>query len=175
MNQADLDQLLKQTLADHRIQAGEKQALVEWTAQHTSDDAGRALARSRAFALARSELSGEATQVLEWLEDVVKVFSRPVGGPMAPSQPSQAFFSPGSTCVQEVIREFHLARQTCDVCVFTITDDRITDAILATHTRGVQVRIITDDDKSHDLGSDVDRLRAAGIPCKMDVGKGMRT
>ena len=42
--------------------------------------------------------------------------------------------------------------------------------VLATHARGVKVRIITDDEKSHDLGSDVDRLRAAGIPCKMDVG-----
>jgi mitochondrial cardiolipin hydrolase len=32
------------------------------------------------------------------------------------------------------------------------------------------VRIITDDEKSHDLGSDIDRLRAAGISSKMDVG-----
>ena len=36
--------------------------------------------------------------------------------------------------------------------------------------RGVAVRVITDDDKSYDPGSDADRLRAAGIPCKMAVG-----
>src|SRR3954463_1319880 len=116
MNPADLDQLLKQTLADHRIQAGEKQSLIEWTTQHASDDPARALARSRAFALAKSELSGEATHVLEWLEEAVKVFSRPLGGTSAAPEPSRAFFSPGATCVQEVIREFHLARHTCDVC-----------------------------------------------------------
>ena len=56
------------------------------------------------------------------------------------------------------------------MCVFTITDDRITTAILEAHARGVAVRVLTDDEKSHDLGSDIDRLRAAGIPCKMDVG-----
>jgi phosphatidylserine/phosphatidylglycerophosphate/cardiolipin synthase-like enzyme len=83
---------------------------------------------------------------------------------------SAAFFSPGHTCIHEVIRQFDLARQTCDVCVFTITDDRITEAILRAHGRGVALRIITDDEKSHDLGSDIDRLRAAGISCKMDVG-----
>ena len=81
-----------------------------------------------------------------------------------------AFFSPGQTCIREVLRQFDLARQTCDICVFTITDDRITNAILNAHARGLAVRIITDDYKSHDLGSEIDRLRAAGIPCKMDVG-----
>ena len=30
------------------------------------------------------------------------------------------------------------------------------------------VRLITDDEKSHDLGSDVKRLAAAGIPVRMD-------
>ncbi|HEX3150480.1 MAG TPA: phospholipase D-like domain-containing protein [Gemmataceae bacterium] len=170
MNPTDLDQLLKQTLADHRIQAGEKQALIDWMAHNAPDDANRSLARSRAFALAKSELAGEAMHVLEWLEETIRVFSRPIGDSSAAPEASRAFFSPGATCVQEVIREFHLARKSSDVCVFTITDDRITDAILAAHTRGVKVRIITDDDKSHDLGSDIDRLRAAGIPCKMDEG-----
>ena len=69
-----------------------------------------------------------------------------------------------------MLRQFDLAKQTCDVCVFTITDDRITDAIIRAHARGVNVRVITDDEKSHDLGSDMDKLRASGIPCKMDMG-----
>jgi mitochondrial cardiolipin hydrolase len=171
MDTADLDRLLKQTLADHHVQASEKKALADWAAAHAPDEAARSLARSRAFALAKTELTGEATRVLEWLEEVVKVFGRPPGGSApTPPEPSGAFFSPGTTCIQEVLRQFHLARQTCDVCVFTITDDRITSAILQAHGRGVAVRVITDDEKSHDLGSDIDRLRAAGIPCKMDVG-----
>ena len=171
MNPADLDTLLKQTLADHQFQSGEKKALVAWAAEHAPDESSRAVARSRAFALAKAELPGAPARVLDWLEEAVKVFCRPGGGPaLAPPEPSGAYFSPGTTIIQEVIRQFHTARQAADVCVFTITDDRITDAILRAHTRGVAVRVLTDDEKSHDLGSDIDRLRAAGIRCKMDVG-----
>jgi len=171
VNPADLDTLLKQTLADHQFQAGEKKTLIDWATQHAPEEASRAVARSRAFALAKAELPGEPACVLDWLEEAVKVFCRAPGGPAPlPPEPSGAYFSPGTTCIHEVIRQFHLARQAADVCVFTITDDRITTAILEAHARGVAVRVLTDDEKSHDLGSDVDRLRAAGIPCKMDVG-----
>ena len=83
---------------------------------------------------------------------------------------SHAFFSPGLTCVNEILRQFQTCKHTADVCVFTITDDRITRAIIAAHQRGVNVRVLTDDEKSHDLGSDVQRLAAAGIPCKIDAG-----
>jgi|SRR5262245_6065630 len=169
MNPAELDHLLSQSLADRGLQSAEKAALAEWAARHARDDADRALARSRAFALARSAIQGEALRVIDWLEDVIKVLSRPAASPVA-LEPAAAFFSPSPTCVQEVLRQFNTARQTCDVCVFTITDDRITDAILRAHARGVKVRVLTDDEKSHDLGSDIDRLKAAGIPCKMDVG-----
>ena len=34
----------------------------------------------------------------------------------------------------------------------------------------MQVRIITDDEKARDAGSDIDQLQMVGIPCKMDVG-----
>jgi phosphatidylserine/phosphatidylglycerophosphate/cardiolipin synthase-like enzyme len=59
-------------------------------------------------------------------------------------------------------------RNTADVCVFTITDDRISAELLACHRRGVAVRIITDDEKSGDAGSDVWRLQAAGIAVRFD-------
>ena len=34
-----------------------------------------------------------------------------------------------------------------DICVFTITCDEITAAVLGAHKRGVRVRIITDNDQ----------------------------
>ncbi|HVJ82600.1 MAG TPA: phospholipase D-like domain-containing protein, partial [Planctomycetia bacterium] len=52
-----------------------------------------------------------------------------------------------------------------------ITDDRISDAILAAHARNVRVRILTDNDKSADVGSDVERFRAAGITVRRDVSE----
>jgi phosphatidylserine/phosphatidylglycerophosphate/cardiolipin synthase-like enzyme len=170
MDQAELDRLLSQTLDDRHVQAAERAALTEWVQRHADRESERAVARARAFALARSAAPAEAGRVLDWLEGVVRVFARPVAAADSAIEIAGAYFSPGTTCIQEVLRQFDNARHSCDVCVFTITDDRITDAILRAHARRVAVRVITDDEKSHDLGSDVERLRAAGIPCKMDVG-----
>ena len=55
-----------------------------------------------------------------------------------------------------------------DLCVFTITDDRLTSAILEAHHRGVRIRIITDDDKAADLGSDAAQFLNAGIALRTD-------
>lgn len=81
---------------------------------------------------------------------------------------AEAFFSPGEECICRLVALLASAKRSLDICVFTVTDDRITNAILSAHQRGVAIRIITDDDKSHDLGSDVERLAAAGITVRMD-------
>jgi phosphatidylserine/phosphatidylglycerophosphate/cardiolipin synthase-like enzyme len=52
--------------------------------------------------------------------------------------------------------------------VFTITDDRITAAILEAHRRQIGLRIVTDNEKALDPGSDVERLRQAGVPLRID-------
>jgi len=160
-----LDQLLRQTLTG-RLQTADRKTLADW-ADHHPEDSDRAIARARAFALARSLVHADA--VVEWLEEVVRVLARPATDAPTGEQ-ANAFFSPGKACIHEVLRQFDMARQSCDVCVFTITDDRITDAIIRANARGVAVRVITDDEKSHDLGSDIDQLQMCGIPCKMDVG-----
>jgi hypothetical protein len=55
-------------------------------------------------------------------------------------------------------------RVSCDVCVFTITDNRIARRLLDAHRyRSVKVRIITDKAQSDALGSDVAEFQEAGI------------
>jgi len=61
------------------------------------------------------------------------------------------------------------AASTLDICVFTITDDRISNVILQVHKKGGNVRIITDNDTSVALGSDIQKFRDNGITVKMDV------
>jgi phosphatidylserine/phosphatidylglycerophosphate/cardiolipin synthase-like enzyme len=39
---------------------------------------------------------------------------------------------------------------------------------MTSHKKGLEIRIITDNDKMRDLGSDIDRLAKAGIAVKMD-------
>jgi len=58
--------------------------------------------------------------------------------------------------------------KTLDICVFTITNNQIANAILAEFREGVKVRIITDNDKANDLGADIYKLARAGIPVKTD-------
>jgi phosphatidylserine/phosphatidylglycerophosphate/cardiolipin synthase-like enzyme len=81
---------------------------------------------------------------------------------------SEAYFSPRDDCVGRIIRLFADTRATADVCVFTITDDRLSDALLAAHGRGVRLRVITDNDKAHDHGSDIRRFQQAGVVVRED-------
>lgn len=85
-----------------------------------------------------------------------------------PAVSVEAHFSPGDECLNAIRAQLDRARATVDVCVFTITDDRIAEALLAAHRRGVHVRVVTDNDKALDEGSDVRRLERAGIEVRED-------
>ncbi len=77
-------------------------------------------------------------------------------------------FSPGDACLNAIVNQISSARKMLDICVFTISDDRISDAIVACHRNRVQVRIITDNEKLQDLGSDIERFAKAGIVVRID-------
>lgn len=81
---------------------------------------------------------------------------------------SEAYFSPGLACRDAIRDAIDGATRHLDVCVFTITDDHLAKALAAAHRRGVAVRIITDNDKGHDAGSDIDRLESLGISVRID-------
>jgi cardiolipin hydrolase len=81
---------------------------------------------------------------------------------------SQAYFSPGNACRAAIIRSLNAAISDAKICVFTISDDLITEAIINAKRRGVDVLILTDNDKLYDLGSDIIRLTREGIVVKTD-------
>ncbi len=116
---------------------------------------------------ARPWLTLPTAPIVEWLEDVVKAL-REGGEPAARHSLAESYFSPGDECPRAILRLADQARKTIDVCIFTITDDRLADALIAAHRRGVAIRIITDDAKAEDLGSDVPRFEQAGIPLRVD-------
>ena len=167
MSDGKIEEALKITLADYRLSRGEKRALAKVIEKLGNDDRRLALARHHAFDIARQELDGaDVRGVLDWLEDVVKLLL-PKDAP-ADDDASEAYFSPDDNCVNKIVRLFQGARKSVDVCVFTITDDRITDAILDTYRRKVAIRIISDNEKSEDLGSDIIQLARHGIPVRVD-------
>ncbi len=168
MNAAELDTLLRQFLVDHKLNPNERKVLEAWVKKNITNEHQRAVARSRVFAEARQAVGDpQSVQVVQFLEDVLKVLV-----PMTPLEQSTeadaAFFSPGLACLQRINARIRNALNAVDICVFTITDDRITDEIIAAHNRGVQVRILTDNDKTEDRGSDIAKFRQAGIPVRID-------
>jgi mitochondrial cardiolipin hydrolase len=81
---------------------------------------------------------------------------------------NHGYFSPGEGCLNAILSGIQGVRTSLKICVFTISDDRITRAILQAHRRGIPVRILTDNEKLFDKGSDIRELAAAGIPVRVD-------
>ncbi|MGA9533907.1 MAG: phospholipase D-like domain-containing protein [Anaerolineales bacterium] len=52
---------------------------------------------------------------------------------------------------------------------FSLTADRVVDAFLRAADRGVQVRGVVEAERAGNLGSDVGRLRTAGLDVRLDT------
>lgn len=169
MNAAELDALLRQFLVDGKLSKSERTALTAWVQENVGSDQHRAVARSRVFETAREAVTDpQAVQIISFLEDVLKVIAPPLPAGGTADDAAGYGFSPGEDCLRMILGRLNGCRSSADICVFTITDDRIAEAILAAHRRGVRVRVITDNEKSEDLGSDIPKFLAAGMPLKVD-------
>lgn len=163
---AALDRTLRESVADLSLDNEEKFELRELGARLPADRV-RYL-RNRAFDLARELMLAQPARTLDalrWLEQVVKTLDA-VAEP--PTLVSSAFFAPGDACLRKLRELCRSAKRSLDVCVYTISDDRLAEEILACHKRGIAVRVISDNDKKFDDGSDVLRLRELGVPVRVD-------
>lgn len=68
---------------------------------------------------------------------------------------SKCDFAHEPTGLSRMLSILASARKTLDICVFTITADEIANAVIEIHKKGVQVRVITDDEQRVSLGSDI--------------------
>ena len=160
--------MLAQTLDDRRFSRAERSAVSQILQHLDPNEQQLANYRSMAFDLARGVIDAtNSPHVLDWLEDVMKLLQQPLVSD-APTVSAEAFFSPGDDCPRRIRRLLARAQSSVEICVFTITDDRLSSAILDAHRRKVKVRIITDDDKATDRGSDAERLAEAGVDLRMD-------
>ncbi|MGB0776341.1 MAG: phospholipase D-like domain-containing protein [Akkermansiaceae bacterium] len=160
----EIENALTASLEDFTISRSERKELKPLLAAVQGDRTGQAKVRQLAFRMATSAMEevGEVT-AMDWLEGVIKLlYSNEM------KVRASAYFSPGEDCLHRIRRMISEASQTLDICVFTITDNRIVERLEDAHRRGVRVRIISDDMKSEDLGSDMERLERQGIPCLYD-------
>lgn len=170
MSPDEIHELLQRTFDDRRLSRSERQALSEVLATSARGE-NRAEVLKHAFAIARDALNSVGDpRVFEWLEEVARGVCATAAASTPASSHVEAHFSPGDDCPRAIRGRLAGAQRSVEICVFTITDDRITEAILETHRRGVEVRILSDNDKANDIGSDIDRLAHAGIPVRVDRG-----
>jgi phosphatidylserine/phosphatidylglycerophosphate/cardiolipin synthase-like enzyme len=165
MNDAEMDAVLAETLEDRRLSRSERKALRKLVRDQGLSNRDLERFRRRAFAAADQAAKGgrPTGDILEWLEDTLRALL-----PQDNPHRAESYFSPGETCLRAIVASIRNARKSIDVCVFTITDDRISDALLKAHKGGTKVRIISDDDKSEDRGSDLDRFERSGIDTRTD-------
>lgn len=168
MTRDELVPILRATADDDQLSRGERGAIKSLLKDANLSKSDLAFLRNQAFDIAREKLPASTHEVLEWLQDVVKQVA-----PKAEKKPASAdrhdiYFSPGNDCLYAIQHALREVRKTLDICVFTITDNRIVDDIMDAHTRGVRVRVITDNDKLYDAGSDIKRIARAGIPVHTD-------
>jgi len=84
---------------------------------------------------------------------------------------NKAYFSPGTECQQAIISAIDNAKTSLKICVFTISDDQITAAILRAYERRVSIKLLTDNEKLFDVGSDIRQLALAKIEIRTDNTK----
>ena len=169
LDQNELAELLKSTVEDRRLSRSEKKDIQAALHEFGTDPQRIGLIRSFLFKIAREALSEPEQQpVLDWLEDAVKAITIS-GTHNVTNSDARAFFTPEDNCPSVISQLIGRARKTLDICVFTITDNRVSESIKDAKANGISVRILTDNDKSNDLGSDIAALKEAGIPVRMDT------
>lgn len=169
MRDQDVKEALRLSIQDGELSRLERDEIRTW--MENGDPNKRALYQSMAFDLANEAIASQALphySALNWLERVVKALAPiPVATPVT-ADVTEALFTPHHNCAGRIVDLFRAARTSVDVCVFTITDDRISDAMIQSHRRGVKIRIVTDNDKCFDPGSDIERFCASGLPVRKD-------
>lgn len=164
MTELEIDTHLHQTFEDQRLSRGERRSLQKLV---ENPPELRLRVRRRAFAVAHTLVAtAPASNVLDWLEEVIKALSEP--STTTTSDRQEALFAPHEDVASRIIHALANTRTRADLAVFTITDDRVSRAILEAHERGVAIRIVSDNDKSADLGSDIDDLAQRGVSVRID-------
>jgi cardiolipin hydrolase len=160
------EEALRETLEDARLDRSERRSLRALFEDVEPDRRERQLLRAKIFEVAADAMPDEdSRRILEWTEKVIALLAAATD--RDPPR-AEARFSPGGAPRSRICSLLDEARQRADLCVFTITDNRITRSILRAHHRGVRLRVLTDDDKAHDLGSDIELLAEQGVEVAID-------
>jgi len=155
---------LETSIADEVFSRNEKKTFKALVSESMLDQNRLNFLRSKIYELASKKITTSNHQfILDWIKTANSALILPA------TDTTDAFFSPGDACRNTIIRHIETATEKLHICVFTISDDSITNSLLTAFKKGINIKLITDNDKSFDVGSDVEQLAKAGIAVKMDT------
>ncbi len=156
---------LESSIADEVFSRNEKKTFKSLVNESMLDQNRLNFLRSKIYELASQKITSTNNQfILEWVKTANSALILATA-----ETTTDAFFSPGDACRNTIIRNIETATEKLDICVFTISDDSITNSLLTAHKKGINIKLITDNDKSFDVGSDVAQLAKAGVAVKVDT------
>lgn len=127
------------------------------------DRAQRGELKSRIFTEAkRLGVGGDGLRAIRWLETTFEQIEK------YSFRLHEVLFSPGQDIPENLAFYMSQAKKSVDLCVFTISDDVLSGCLKALHERGIKIRIITDNNKMRDTGSQIKELARCGIEVKVD-------
>ena len=160
----DIVSFLRSSIEDQFFSKTEKRTLKTMLGERVLDQHQLNFLRGKIHELAGEKATPENYRfILEWVKTSISAIIPPS------REASDVFFSPGEACRHAIISQIQGATTQLQICVFTISDDIITNALLSCHKKGVNIRLITDNEKSYDEGSDIAQIAGAGVAVKMDT------
>lgn len=116
---------------------------------------------------ARHARTEEGRDAIKWVEALISTLQEKQLQP-APKV-KEALFFPDPQSERRLIHWLDSAQRELIICVFTITNNSLRDAVKRAHERGVSVQVISDDECMKQPGSDVQYIRDCGIPTEIDT------
>lgn len=157
----------EESLKDYILSRAEKKELkIELKNLDLKDNDIQVL-KSEIKKMASAKVSGNGNKlILEWMYEANKILS--AINTAHPRDVPRVIFSPGEECREAIISQIRFANHKIRVCVFTISDDKISKELIHAHRLGKKVQILTDNEKQFDMGSDIEKFRNEGIPVVID-------
>lgn len=158
---------IKDSFQKKEFSSSERQALKKLISLKQPSAHELNVLRSELFGLIENQSnSADVVKLVNWIEGINKC--------LLPKQEdvktteNRCYFSPGDDCENAIVSSIRNAKHSVKICVFTISENVISDAVVKAHKKGISVKIITDNDKLNDMGSDIRMLSKAGIRIRID-------
>ena len=98
-----------------------------------------------------------------FLTGCVSIGSKPLAEKQIQHNDIEIFFTPSPDCENNIIKRINESGKI-DIAVYSITNPKITNAIIGAYKKGANIRIITDKTQAKGKKSLVADLKKAGIP-----------